>query len=340
MPRLLNRLAVCSLIGCLIGLALPSQRVLAQQVIAITVENPSFEDHRIPGHRPNHRGSVTGWEIETGGVIRLSTEMYGNAVFAGDLSVTHGEAAAFLNRSGTAMQRLNERIEPGMRYTLSVAVGQRTDRGPTEYAVELIAGDVVLATSSEPLPNPGSFVRTTATVEIDDAHPAIGQPISIRFAKKKGSQISFDNVRLTKIIPPTLSQRIQRSVEARLVEWAKKGEFEKSEAHAQRVTDQNRAVARDSIEQIVTNEIAAREIDWAGAMSRYDADREVFTITVKGLAPFDVAVPIAEAKAFDADFRTLRYENTVFVMDGENLRLKAVDVTHAGLGKTYALAGK
>lgn len=249
--------------------------------------------------------------------------------------MAHGTAATWLDRAGTVTQRLEERVEPGMRYTLSVAVGQRTDLATTQYAVELLGGDTVIASSSEPLPNPGSFVRSVATIEIDDAHPAIGQSLTIRLAKKEGRQINFDDVRLTKTLPLTLAQRIERSVDARVMAWAKKGKFEKSEDHARRVTDATKAAARDSIQQVVINEIAAGEIDWTTAQNRYDADREVFTIAVKDLEPFDVPVPIAEAEAFDADFRSLAYENAAFTMDGDALRLTAVDVVHTASGTTY-----
>jgi len=256
-------------------------------------------------------------------------------VFARDVSMAHGTAATWLDRAGTITQRLEERAEPGMRYTLSVAVGQRADLASTQYAVELLAGDTVIASSSEPLPNPGSFVRTIATVEIDDAHPAVGQPLTIRLAKKEGRQINFDDVRLTKTLPLTLAQRIERSVNARLLTWSEKGKFEKSEDHAKRVTDEAKAAARDSLEQVVINEIAAGEIDWTTAQNRYDADREVFTIAVRDLEPFDVPVPIAEAEAFDAGFRSLAYENAAFMMDGNALRLTAVDIVHTASGTTY-----
>lgn len=316
-------------------LALITPPVLAQRTVAIPIVNPSFEDNRIPGNRNGHQGSVTGWKIESGGAVSLATKRGGNAVFAGDVSAAHGAAAAWLSRAGTATQRLEERAEPGMRYTLSVAVGQRTDQASTQYAIQLLGGDNVIASSSEPLPNPGSFIRTMATIEIGDDHPAIGQPLAVRLTKKEGRHICFDDVRLTKTAPLTLAQRIERSVDARLRTWAEKGEFEKSEDHAQRVTEESKAAARDSLEQVVINDIAAGEIDWTSADNRYDADREVFTIVVKDLEPFDVPVPIAEAETFAADFTSLTYENVVFVMSGQRLRLKAVDIIHSASGTTY-----
>jgi len=321
-------------------IAIPAEPVLAQRTVAIPVVNPSFEDNEISSHFMHARrglkaGSVTGWAIESShaGVLDIGNRFKDK--FAADATEAHGKAAAFIGRSGTIMQRLEENVEPGMRYTLSVAVGQRSDLAPAGYIIELLGGDSVIASSSEPIPNPGSFIRSVATVEIDDAHPAIGQPLSIRLLKTAGRQVSFDGVRLTKTLPLTLAQRIERSVDARVMAWAKKGKFEKSEDHARRVTDATKAAARDSIQQVVINEIAAGEIDWTTAQNRYDADREVFTIAVKDLEPFNVPVPIAEAEAFDADFRSLAYENAAFAMDGDALRLTAVDIVHTASGTTY-----
>ena len=309
---------------------------VAQDAKPIPVVNAGFEDNQLPGGSDRAvRGSMNGWDLSgVGGAIHLDFKRISRVIFPGDRSETDGKACAWLDR-GHLLQRTGEQVEPGARYTLVVSVGQRQDLGPGQYAIELLGGETVLVSENRPLPNAGSFVRATASVQVDRDHPAVGQPLSIRLSITGGRQVSFDRVTLVKTLPLPLAEKVRRTVEQRVQAWAQKGKFEKSEDHARRVTDATTAAARDSLTTVVLGELAKAEIDWTSAQNRYDADREVFTILIDGIEPFDVPVPIEEAEAFDANFRSLRYENPVFELADGNLRIVSVEVSLPGAPATY-----
>jgi hypothetical protein len=137
---------------------------------------------------------------------------------------------------------------------------------------------------------------------------------------------------------PTTTPRaeVEASIATQLQLWSQRGKFEKIEDYEARVNDGTRAIVRDSLTAQVLEQVGEDRIDWSTARNTYDPDAEVFTIRVDALEPFGLAVPIAEAEAFDANFRGLQYLNPVYGLgDGDDLTVEYVEVTDPASGRTY-----
>ncbi|MFO0875036.1 MAG: hypothetical protein U0575_13830 [Phycisphaerales bacterium] len=95
-------------------------------------------------------------------------------------------------------QTLPATVEPNALYTLSVAVGRRSDGFPMgSYKIQLTAGDLVLAEDLNSLsPAPGSFVTSTISALVPPGDPAIGLPLTIKLFVVTGPQADFDDVHL------------------------------------------------------------------------------------------------------------------------------------------------
>jgi hypothetical protein len=134
----------------------------------------------------------------------------------------------------------------------------------------------------------------------------------------------------------TPREEVEAMVESQMRSWSQRGKFEKVEDYEARVNDETRTAARDSLMAEALAEVGEERIDWTTARNTYDPDREVFTITVEHLDPFALAVPIAEAEAFDANFRGVQYLNPVYSLgDGDSLVVEYVEVTDPASGSTY-----
>lgn len=145
----------------------------------------------------------------------------------------------------------------------------------------------------------------------------------------------FDDLTFT-VFEPDPRAEVERLVEGRLAAWSQRGKFEKVEDYEARVNDETRAAVRDSLTAQALAEVGEERIDWGTARNTYDPDREAFTITVEHLAPFVLAVPIAEAEAFDANFRGVQYLSPVYGLgNGDGLSLEYVEVTDPASGRTY-----
>lgn len=127
-------------------------------------------------------------------------------------------------------------------------------------------------------------------------------------------------------------------LEVALRDWRQQGRYEKTEDYEARLRD-GESAAKDSLSQLVLAEIVQSRIDLSAVRTMYDPDTEIFTLTVDHLKPFTLAVPIAEAEAFDNNLQILEYHNLVYAFgSGDTLELVSADVVNPANGKTYPLS--
>lgn len=134
----------------------------------------------------------------------------------------------------------------------------------------------------------------------------------------------------------TPREEVEVIVQRKLKSWSRRGKFEKVEDYEIRVNEGTRNILHDSLRVQAFAQVGDERVDWSTARNTYDPDAEVFTIRVEALEPFKLAVPIAEAEAFDANFRGVQYLNPIYgAGDGGNLLVEYVEVTDPESAKTY-----
>jgi RHS repeat-associated protein len=166
---------------------------------SIAIVNPSFEDLALSDN--GYSASIPGWTV--GVVDQAWTWDPASTYFPN--GIPDGENLAWMYAT-TLSQRLATPLQSGVDYTLTVDVGQRIGAGFGGYRIELIAGNVVLASTSAPAPTgPGTWVPATLIYRAGSDNSAIGQDLQIRLGSL-GREVFFDNVRLTDeemVVEPT-----------------------------------------------------------------------------------------------------------------------------------------
>jgi hypothetical protein len=165
---------------------------LEVQAAGLVLNNPSFEN---PAYAPGQWGvGIPGWQVTAGAQAGIQ-----NVPSATPSGTPDGQQVAFLNLIGSVSQTLAETVQAGTTYTLTVELGQSIKlETPTGYAVQLCAGEEVLAQASPPV-IPGQFVPATVTFTTPDGDPRIGLPLRVVVLKSTAvyaQQLLFDHVRL------------------------------------------------------------------------------------------------------------------------------------------------
>ncbi|KAF0192891.1 MAG: peptidase C14 caspase catalytic subunit p20, partial [Bacteroidetes bacterium] len=126
----------------------------------------------------------------------------------------------------------------------------------------------------------------------------------------------------------TPEKSIANYVNLKVKSWEKKGEFEKTETFQKRVTEENKKKIIEKHMREAVAYYAGQSIDLGAAtLSDYDADKEEFTITVKGLGPLRVKVLVDNAQQFKESFPAVQFENPEYsITDGKFTLEKAVMV--------------
>lgn len=162
---------------------------------AIVIDNPGFEAALL-ADGAFQEGDVTGaWTASgiQGEFNPVSYQISGEAY--------EGENVAFSNDvGGTIGQVLNEGLETAMRYTLSVQVGERKEGVPLghrPYEVQLLAGGVILASTTGPVQVTDGWVQAEVSYDAVAGDPQIGTPLEIRLVNNGGQQLLWDDVQLT-----------------------------------------------------------------------------------------------------------------------------------------------
>jgi hypothetical protein len=166
----------------------------------INVVNPSFElDNLADGGFAN---TITGWTqtgaANSGPFNPTNAQYVGATGVDGPIGgVPDGANVAFSNGQ-TISQVLGDVLEAGKIYTLQVDVGRRLDGAtPIDYAVQLLAGGVLLAEEDLLNPAAGTFETSLITFTGDFNSPQLGQQLEIRLLNNSTTaQVNFDNVRL------------------------------------------------------------------------------------------------------------------------------------------------
>lgn len=141
----------------------------------------------------------TGWTGDGDGGLNVNSSGKLNTPFGSQVMWRNGGAIK------TNLLGFSETLIGNGTYTLSVNVGRRTDHGGGTCTIELLAGDTVLATTSEAVSSSSTdfsqVVRLVYTP--DESHRHLrGETLAIRL--KGAVQTQFDNVRL-EIIPTRIS---------------------------------------------------------------------------------------------------------------------------------------
>jgi hypothetical protein len=159
--------------------------------VPITVANPSFETPVLTDGQFTQGAGIPGWTAPGNqGVWNPSASQVA--------LVPDGLQIGFSN-GGTVSQVLGDVLAADTAYTLEVDALRRIDGccGNPTFTIELLAGSTVLDSESldYTLLAPGAIVTLTAAFATGAAHPALGQPLSIRLTSL-GQQSDFDDVRL------------------------------------------------------------------------------------------------------------------------------------------------
>jgi ferric-dicitrate binding protein FerR (iron transport regulator) len=167
----------------------------------------SFEDPDVSGINGAIHGRLgltnmkpTGWTGDGDGGLNANSSGVLNTPFGSQVMWSNG-AALKTNPLG-----FSETLIGNGTYTLSVNVGKRSDHGGGTCTIELLAGDTVLASTSEAVSNSSTdfsqVVRLVYTP--DESHRHLrGKTLAIRL--KGEVQTQFDNVRLELIRARVLS---------------------------------------------------------------------------------------------------------------------------------------
>jgi hypothetical protein len=139
--------------------------------------------------------------------------------------------------------------------------------------------------------------------------------------------IVADNVSISKM---PVSVYMQRYVEAKIIEWQQKGEFETTAAYQTRVTESS----RNAKAQELTNEALielkkeyGKNLDWKSLqLSRYDADNQTYLIQSVNIGNFAMPVAIADAPELKENWSSIVFENQDFYVLDDKLVLAKLDI--------------
>ncbi len=207
--------------------ALLISRTLAD---SITIQNPSFEaltgsnpayfdssGALLPGHssiNPSQGHLATqypttdptpGWQvIGTGGTVNENGTA--NVTPAATDGQNVAWANGYQNQHGYLSQTLGATYQVGVTYELKVDVSSIIGLPVSGFTVSLNAGNTVVASAVNSMSIvPGSFSTVTLDASVNSGSLAAGQPISIVLASSgfssTGTEVIFDNVRLTSAVP-------------------------------------------------------------------------------------------------------------------------------------------
>jgi hypothetical protein len=180
----------------------------------ITVKNASFESNTdLPftdGYYGAHNYSVDDWQIilmpasytPNGGTHRFFTDDWL------DPGATDGLSGAFLNNNAYLLQVLDRTFQANDSFELKVDIGWRNDvPWIHEYAIEILAGNTVLASfSDQSILVQGGWATAVASYNYSSSDSyLLGEQLKLKLEKKNTGQINFDNVRLglTSVPEPT-----------------------------------------------------------------------------------------------------------------------------------------
>jgi len=137
----------------------------------------------------------------------------------------------------------------------------------------------------------------------------------------------------------TLTDRVEEFVKDEITKWQQKGKYETTEAYTSRVTEANRKKKIEDLSAIAMQNIAPTYCEWETISTEYDADNQIYKVSVKGLSPFFVKVPLAEAESFDVAIRRLHFTNKQYALGANNIFfLQRATIINPDNNKTYTVS--
>jgi hypothetical protein len=114
------------------------------------------------------------------------------------VGIPDGVNVAFLASATMISQVLSTPLTSGIEYVLRVDIGDRFETDPlSSFEIRLLAGNVVLASTSNASPPDGGFATATVSFLAPSNHPNLGDPLQIQIAQTSSSgQLNVDNVSL------------------------------------------------------------------------------------------------------------------------------------------------
>jgi len=190
----------------------------------VAIVNPGFEDPVLEDGDSTLYGETTAW-IE--GWYELGAadpnEWWGYPWGAGAINPDAGYGYGGIAPEGQNIafvtpypgydqglsQILSDTLQEGMIYELSALVGNPAvyngGEPISDYRIELVAGNVVVAMDTGPSPAPNAWTTANLTFSPGADHPQIGKPLEIRLIMVDFSadyELNFDDVRLDAISDP------------------------------------------------------------------------------------------------------------------------------------------
>lgn len=193
-------------------------------------------------------GAPTGWSIYNPANINGTSDSVGlinptgTDHFPNGAAEGNNAAVVFLDGPATGeagfQQTLAATLQPRIRYTLTVAVGNIAAgtanfgyfnlAGFPGYRIDLLAGGVVIASDNNQLAGAipeGEFRTSTITAIVGEGSAQLGQPLAIRLVnlnlpgtpQEPGIEVNFDAVRL--IAEPLPALAIRRDAALVVISW-------------------------------------------------------------------------------------------------------------------------
>jgi hypothetical protein len=129
----------------------------------------------------------------------------------------------------------------------------------------------------------------------------------------------------------SLEEEIIHLVEARIREWEKKGEFEKTPEFLERVTVENREREVKQQTSRVVNELASRYVQFDNMeLGLYNADAEMFTLYIPGMMSTLIPVPIQDAVWFKDHWDIVEIRNPEFAIHDNQFVLTKFEASLSG----------
>ena len=196
---------------------------------SITVPNFSFESPALPGSQNDNGGdgnttAITGWTISTSPTNTDNGVYHPIAGFTSTEPLpapADGNQVAYLVPDAEGIASITTsaslgNVAPKMLYTLTVALGNRSDNMCFDsgfYTIDLLANGVSVATAglAGSAIVHGTFTDLSASFTSPTSGMVIGESLTIRLSASSGSPNNegiFDNVRLTAVPEPAISTMI------------------------------------------------------------------------------------------------------------------------------------
>ncbi len=136
----------------------------------------------------------------------------------------------------------------------------------------------------------------------------------------------------------TKEELVKEKVIARINEWQKKDMYESTDQYRERVSKTSRDKKILELTKTVTNENADNYVKWNSVSSQYDADNELFKISIEGLSEFYIKVPRSEAKSFNENLNQIEFnQKELTISTDNNFILSDATIVNPIDSKIYAI---